>query len=272
MIRILMFLSAICISAVSTAADDMFSGRIEQGGLVVGSVPPGTAITFEGAKVPVTDDGTFLLGIGRDAPAKIEIHLTAPDGARTTRTLAVAKRAWDIDRVDGVPQQLVTPDPELLAKITSENKLMLAAYMTLEPTPLFRTGFIRPAEGRISGVFGSQRILNGTPMAPHTGLDIAAPTGTPIHAAADGIVALSHAMMVLTGNTIILNHGYGLETIYMHMSKLLVKAGDHVKQGDVIGEVGMTGRVTGPHLHFSATWFNTRLDPETLLAVLPVSK
>ena len=146
---------------------------------------------------------------------------------------------------------------------------MYAAYMKLELMPFFEKGFIRPAEGRISGVFGSQRILNGTPLAPHTGLDIAGGMGGQVHAAADGIVTLSHPMMVMTGNTIVLNHGYGLETIYIHMSKIFVTEGQPVKQGDLIGEIGMTGRANGPHLHFGATWFNTRIDPATLLAVLP---
>lgn len=271
MIRALVFVCAICVS-VSAMAEVTFAGRLEQGGLVVGSATPGTAVTFNGANVPVTADGHFLLGIGRDAPAKVEVHVTAPGSAAETKTLTIAKRAWEIERVDGVPQQLVTPDPVLMAKIAAENKLMYAAYMKLELMPLFETGFIRPAEGRVSGVFGSQRVLNGTPLAPHTGLDIAGPIGTPIHAAADGIVTLSHPMMIMTGNTIVLNHGYGLETIYIHMSKILVTDGQHVKQGDVIGEIGMTGRANGPHLHFGATWFNTRLDPATLLAVLPGPK
>ncbi len=253
----------------AAAADVSLTGRVEQGGLVVGTAQPGAKITYGKQDIPVTPDGKFLLGIGRDAPATGELLVVSSDGTKSTQKFTIAPRAWEIEKVDGVPQALVTPDPVLMEKIGAENKLMYAAYMTLELTPFFQTGFIRPAEGRKSGTFGSQRILNGSPMAAHSGLDIAGPIGTPIHAAADGIVTLSHPMMIMTGNTIVLNHGYGLETIYIHMSKILVKDGDHVKQGDVIGEIGMTGRANGPHLHFGATWFNTRIDPETLLAVLP---
>ena len=263
--------SMMCASAPAFA-DVTFSGRMEQGGLVVGTTTPGASITFNGAAVPVTADGHFLLGIGRDAPVMGELVVTPAGGPPEKQKLSVAKRNWQIERVNGVPQKLVTPDPELLAKIAAENKLMYAAYMKLELTPFFQTGFIRPAEGRVSGVFGSQRILNGTAMAPHSGYDIAAPIGTPIHAAADGVVSLQRPDMIMTGNTIVLNHGYGLETIYIHMGEILVHDGQRVKQGDVIGKIGMTGRATGPHLHFGATWFNTRLDPETLLAVLPAKQ
>jgi Peptidase family M23 len=270
MIRIGVFLIAALISGSASADDDVtFAGRLEQGGLVVGTAPPGTTITYNGTNLHLTPDGHFLVGIGRDAPAHIDMKVTTADGKVETKSLAIAKRDWEIERVDGVPQQLVTPDPVLAAKIAGENKLMYAAYMKLELTPFFETGFIRPAEGRISGVFGSQRILNGTPLAPHTGLDIAGGMGGQVHAAADGIVTLAHPMMVMTGNTVVLNHGYGLETIYIHMSKIFVTPGQQVKQGDLIGEIGMTGRANGPHLHFGATWFNTRLDPATLLDVLP---
>jgi len=255
--------------AFPALAEVSLAGRIEQGGLVVGTVPPGAKITYGGRIIPVTQDGRFLLGIDRDAPANGELIVTAPDGTQEIQKFAVAPRPWNIEKVDGVPQKLVTPDPETLKQILAENKLMAAARAQLDLTPYFQSGLIRPAEGRISGVFGSQRILNGTPGSFHAGLDIAGPIGTPIRAAADGVVQLRHEMMVMTGNTIVLNHGYGLQTVYIHMSKIHVADGQRVKQGDVIGEIGMTGRANGPHLHFGVTWFDTRLDPETVLAVLP---
>jgi murein DD-endopeptidase MepM/ murein hydrolase activator NlpD len=244
-------------------------GRIEQGGIVIGKVMPGSKVLVGERAVPVTPAGKFFVGLDRDAPATVEIEIVAPDGSRETRTLKVKPRQWKIEKVNGVPQQLVTPDPETEAKIAEENKLMHAARAQLELTPYYESGLIRPAEGRISGVFGSQRVLNGTPRAPHTGLDIAGPVGAPVHAAADGIVTLQKENMVLTGDTIVLNHGYGLQTTYIHMSKILVTDGERVKQGDVIGEIGMTGRANGPHLHFGVTWFETRLDPETILEALP---
>jgi murein DD-endopeptidase MepM/ murein hydrolase activator NlpD len=250
-------------------AEVLLDGRIEQGGLLIGTAAPGAKVTFGERSVPVTQSGRFLVGIDRDAPAEGELVVTAPDGTREIKRFTIAPRAWKIEQVDGVPQKLVTPDPETLAQILAENKLMQAARAQIELAPYFESGLIRPAEGRISGVFGSQRVLNGEPRAFHAGLDIAAPTGTPVRAAADGVVALRREMMVMTGNTVVLNHGYGLQTVYIHMDKLHVADGQRVKQGEVIGAIGMTGRASGPHLHFGVTWFDTRLDPEAVLAVLP---
>ena len=260
------------VSAPTLAFDISLTGRSEQGGLIVGIVPPGARVSFGARDVPVTDKGRFLLGLDRDAPAEASLTVTASDGTRVDRKLTIAPRAWQIEKVDGVPQQLVTPDPETLAQILAENKLMVAARAQLELVPYFETGLIRPAEGRVSGIFGSQRILNGTPGSPHVGLDIAGPTGTPVHAAADGVVALRKEIMIMTGNTVVLNHGHGLETVYIHLSAIKVSDGQRVKQGDVIGLIGMTGRANGPHLHFGVTWFDKRLDPETVMAVLPPAK
>ncbi len=252
------------------AFDITLAGRMEQGGIITGAAPVGASITYNDHTVPVSVRGAFVFGIDRDAPVTATLKVTDAKGIVETRALQISKRDWKIERVEGVPQKLVTPDPETLAKIIAENKIMAQARNTLELTPFFESGFMRPVEGgRISGVFGSQRILNGTPGSPHSGLDFAGPVGTPIRAAADGVVTLQRPDMIMTGHTVVLNHGYGLETVYIHMSAILVTQGQRVKQGDVIGEIGMTGRANGPHLHFGVTWFNTRLDPETVLATLP---
>ena len=272
MIRVAVILLAVLVSLPVHAFEVTLAGRLEQGGLVIGTTLPGSQVTFAGRTLATTDSGGFLLGLERDAPPELELVVTAPDGTTFARRFAVAPRQWQIEKIDGVPQGLVTPDPATEALIAAENKLMAAARAKLELTAFYRTGFIRPAEGRVSGVFGSQRILNGSPRAPHAGLDIAAPVGTPVHAAADGIVVLQKAGMVLTGHTVVLNHGYGLETLYIHMNAIHVREGQRIRQGDLIGEIGMTGRANGPHLHFGATWFDTRIDPETLLAVLPAPK
>ena len=268
--RILFFIAAF--TTPGWAAEISFTGRMEQGGLVVGTAPIGAKVIYEGRALPVMNDGRFLLGLDRDAPQNAELVVETSADGREVTALTFASRDWKIERVDGVPQTLVTPDPETTAKIAADSRLMAKARATIELTPFFETGFIRPAEGRVSGVYGSQRILNGSPRAPHSGLDIAAPQGTPIRAAADGVVSLADPGMTLTGQTVFINHGYGLQSVYIHMSALHVKNGQRVKQGDVIGEVGMTGRATGPHLHFGVTWFDTRLDPETILAVLPAAK
>lgn len=262
----------VAFAAPGWAADVAFSGRMEQGGLVMGTAPAGTKVTFAGRALPTTNDGRFLLGLHRNAPRTAELIVETSAGGRETMTLTVAPRDWKIERVDGVPQKLVTPDPETAAKIAADGKLMAAARARLELTPFFETGFIRPAKGRVSGVFGSQRILNGSPRSPHSGLDIAGPQGAPIRAAADGVVSLANTGMTLTGQTVFVNHGFGLQSLYIHMSAIHVEDGQRVRQGEVIGEIGMTGRATGPHLHFGVTWFDTRLDPETVLTVLPAAK
>ena len=259
------------LSAAPAAAEVKLTGKIEQGGLAIGQAAPGAKVTLDGRTIATTSDGEFVLGFDRDAPAGATLMVTPPTGAAETQKLNVAKRAWQIENVKGLPQGLVTPDPKTEALIAADNKLMKAARARTEAQPFYHVGFIVPAEGRISGVFGSQRILNGTPRAPHMGLDIAAPIGTPIHAAADGIVSLAKADMVLTGRTVVIEHGFGLDTVYIHMNAIKVKDGQHVKQGDVIGEIGQSGRANGPHLHFSVTWFDTRLDPQTVLAVLPAN-
>jgi murein DD-endopeptidase MepM/ murein hydrolase activator NlpD len=267
-----LILAALFISSPALAFDVTIGGKLEQGGLVIGTAPPGATITFGERTLPVAPDGTFLVGLSRDAESSASLKITAPNGEREIRTLQIAKRDWRIDRVNGVPQNLVTPDAETAARIAEDSKLLRAARAVLEKEPFYRSGLIRPAEGRISGVYGSQRILNGTPGSVHGGLDIANLTGTPIKAAADGVVTLANPGLVLSGGTVLINHGYGLQTSYIHMSRLDVKDGQHVKQGDVIGAIGATGRVTGPHLHFSVLWFDTGLDPETILALMPAKE
>jgi len=259
--------------ATPVLADDIdISGRLEQGGLAVGRVPAGASVRFNDRAIATTDAGTFVIGFDRDAPAVSEMVVILPDGKTQKKSLEIIPRHWQIERVDGLPQKLVTPDPATEAHIVQDNQLMVAARERTEPIPFYESGFIRPAEGRISGVFGSQRILNGVPRSPHVGLDIAGPVGTPVSASADGIVSLAKADMILTGQTVVIEHGFGLDTVYIHMSEIRVKDGAHVKQGDVIGAIGQSGRANGPHLHFGVMWFNTRLDPETILAVMPAKK
>jgi murein DD-endopeptidase MepM/ murein hydrolase activator NlpD len=244
-------------------------GRLEQGGLLVGTAPPGTKVLYEGRTYEAAPSGTFIIGFGRDAPEFADINVLTPDGNAMIHMLDVRARTWAVEQVEGLPQKLVTPDPATERKITEDNKKFAAVRQATVNEGFFERGFIRPAEGRVSGVFGSQRILNGEPRAPHLGLDIAGPIGTPVRAAGDGIVSLAKADMILTGQTVVIEHGSGLDTIYIHMSDIRVKEGQRVKQGDVIGAIGRSGRTNGPHLHFGVTWYDVRLDPETVLAVLP---
>lgn len=259
--------------ANSVAAEPVeLLGRPEQGGIVFGQVEPGTELAIDGRAVSVSDTGRFVFGLDRDAKPTATLSATYPDGTAAAQVVAVASRDWIIERVDGLPQSTVTPDPETVKRIQSEGGMIVAARNRTEPLPFFETGFLQPAQGRISGVFGSQRILNGRPRSPHSGLDIAAPIGTPILATADGVVSLVHDGMILTGKTIMIDHGFGLDSVYIHMSEIKVEEGQRVQQGDEIGAIGMTGRTNGPHLHFGISWYGARMDPQTVMAALPAVK
>lgn len=251
------------LAALPAHAVDL-AGRLEQGGLVVGQARPDSAVSLDGRAVPVAPDGRFVLGFGRDAAAAATLRV---DGH--SQSLNIAKREWQIQRVDGLPAAKVTPDPAQLARIAEENRLIAQARQVISPHPTFLDGLTAPAEGIVSGVFGSQRILNGEARAPHSGTDVAAPAGAPVRAVAAGTVTLAHADMFFTGQTVMIDHGLGLQSVYAHLSRTDVAAGQQVAQGQVIGAVGASGRATGPHLHWGVSWLDVRLDPETVSAILP---
>lgn len=269
--RIFVILALLMAVAGGAAADDVsFSGAFVQGGLVKGHVPPGTKVAFDNRELRIGADGTFLLGFGRDTQTA-SLAIIYGDGRNETRTLTVKKRDWQIQRVDGLPQQTVTPNEEELQRIRAEGALAREVRKIDSPEPLFGAGFIWPAIGPISGVYGSQRILNGEPRAPHFGVDIAVPPGAPVRATADGEVTLAHEGMLLSGKTLIVDHGFGLNSVYYHLSEITVPLGARVKQGQVIGKVGATGRATGPHLHWGMNLFDIRLDPALLVPPMPAN-
>lgn len=258
----------ICVVAAAllcgTAAQAVeLEGRLEQGGIAIGRAQPGTSVQLDGRAVPTAADGTFLLGFSRDAAAQAVLEA---DGER--RVLTIARREWKVQRIQGLPPAKVTPDPAELARIKAENEQVAARRAVVSLRPLFLSGLAQPADGPVSGVFGSQRVLNGEARAPHSGTDIAAPTGAPARAVADGIVTLAHPDMFFTGATVMIDHGLGLQSVYAHLSRLDVAEGQNVGKGQIIGAVGASGRATGPHLHWGATWLDVRLDPETVLEVL----
>ncbi|HRQ66127.1 MAG TPA: M23 family metallopeptidase [Xanthomonadaceae bacterium] len=238
-----------------------------QGALVIGRVATPEATVMLGERtLRISADGVFLFGLGRDDTGPVEVTAILHDGRRETRRLDVVSRQWQIQRIDGLPPQTVSPDPEVAARIAREQARVAEARRRDDARMDFRFGFVRPVEdGRISGVYGSQRILNGQPRAPHYGLDIAAPTGTPIHAPAAGIVSFADPDLFLTGGTVLIDHGHGLTSSFLHMSAIDVEVGQRVEQGTRIGAVGATGRATGPHLHWGLNWFEVRLDPGLLL-------
>lgn len=247
------------------AADKLqLHGDFEQGGLVLGHVPPGSSVAFDGEAVTVGAEGGFIIGFDRDEPAQVQLVFTLPDGSTVQREVAVTARNYDIQRIDGLPDREVNIPPEDLKRIRADSAAVWQARQRDDARSDFLSGWIMPAQGPITGVYGSQRILNGEPRRPHYGLDIAGPIGTPVIAPADGIVALAQPLL-LSGNTIILDHGYNLSSTFMHLSKISVKVGDVIKKGEKIGEIGETGRATGPHLDWRMNLGNRRLDPQLLL-------
>lgn len=244
----------------------VLNGPKSQGGFLIGSTLPGTRLTLDGETVAVDPAGRFGLGFGRDHGAKAVLKAAYPDGKTETLAITVAKRAFSIEKIDGVDQSKVSGfTPEQLAKIQADTAEKAKARETTENQALFADGFSWPATGRISGVFGSQRILNGEAKTPHSGLDIAAPTGTPIKAPAAGVVRLADQNMYFEGGLVLLDHGLSVESAFLHMSRIDVKPGQRVEKGDILGAVGGTGRATGPHLHWSIRWKSHLVDPQLLV-------
>jgi len=264
-VRGLLAACLILMSGAAVAEPLTLAGDFTQGGLVVGSAGPGSRISLDGRSVPMTPDGKFLIGFGRDAAKQSTLTVTDVQGGVETRLLNVEPRTYKVQRIDGLPSRKVTPKPEDLARIKFDNAGIGKARASILVKAHFSSGFVWPVKGPISGVYGSQRILNGKPKNPHNGTDIAAVEGTPIVAPADGVVALVVEDMFYTGMTVMLDHGLGLTSVYAHMSEIQVDEGAVVKKGEAIGRVGKTGRVTGAHLHWGVTLGRTHLDPELLL-------
>jgi len=240
-------------------------GQLIEGGLAFGKAEPGARVFLGTRSVSVAHDGTFVIGFGRGEPDRVELTVIHADDRVEHQWLAIQSRAYDIQRIDRLDQAMVSPNEADQARIASEQQLINEARAPVtEARDLFQS-FIWPAKGPISGVYGSQRILNGEPRQPHYGVDIAAPEGSIVVAPAAGIVRLAEPDFFLTGGTVILDHGFGVNSTLIHMRKLLVKSGDRLEQGDPIGEVGAKGRVTGPHLHWGMNWGDVRLDPALLL-------
>ena len=253
-------------------ADDprlQINGTISQGSFITGTVPPGSHVSVSGTEIPLAPSGAFAIGIARDATPWLTISAFFPDGTTEQRKFEVAKRDWQVQRIDGLPDDQVTPSDKDLVAIRYEQTKIANARSKVRSADAFMSGFTWPAVGPISGVFGSYRILNGQPRAAHLGLDIAAPEGTPIKAPADGVVTLVAPSLFFNGNVVILDHGLGVTTLYAHLARFSVIEGQPVRRGDVIGIVGKTGRVTGPHLHFGLNVRGVGLDPAPVLGPQP---
>jgi murein DD-endopeptidase MepM/ murein hydrolase activator NlpD len=251
-------------------AGAQFQGHWRQGEILRGRVAPGSKVEIMGEQPVILPDGRFILGLDRDAPGLIEIRVTAPTGQSQRVQQKVQQRDYNLQRVNGVEDKYVNPDPAVTARINRDNQLTQAARARRDARDSALAAFAWPLAGPISGVFGSQRVFNGMPRRPHYGLDIAAPVGAPVRAPQAGLVTLAEPDLYFSGGTLIIDHGLGLTSTCMHLSRLLVKTGQWVQQGDLIAEVGATGRVTGPHLDWRMNWHNQRVDPHPLVAHLPM--
>ena len=245
------------------------NGDFIQGGLLVGQADEGSKAALDGTDIKVYGDGRFLLGFGRDAAAKALLKVTMAGGVVEARELAIAQRQYEVQRINNLPKNQVEPSEAELARIKTERERIAVAKQRRTPSPFFAEGFDWPAIGPISGVYGSLRVLNGQPRQPHFGVDVAAPKGTPLKAPAGGIVSLADPDLFFTGGTVMLDHGYGLTSIFAHQSKIEVKEGDKLSKGDVFGLLGGTGRVTGPHLHWGIYLGTIPLDPQLLVPPMP---
>lgn len=243
----------------------VFPASVSQGALVFGKVPPGSQVRYRERLLRATGYGTVALGVGRDETGPLKVDVTLPSGRMEPVSIAVTPRDWPVEHVNGVPPKTVNPPPEIAARIQREQALVTAARERDDERTDFALPFQWPVQGRISGRFGNARVYNGQPGAAHSGMDIAAPDGTPVKAPAGGVVTFASPDLYLTGGTVLLDHGHGVSSNFLHLSRIDVKVGDRIEPGQVIGAVGATGRATGPHLHWGMNWFDTRIDPLLVL-------
>lgn len=243
-------------------------GDFNQGEIVVAKAKSSVKkAVLNNEEIPVTKDNFFFMAFGRNETNRQKLQITSDEDFLSNYDFEIKPTKWDIQNIKGVPPRKVTPSDSDTAAIDLERKVVRTALQTSNNNSWWKTGFIMPVEGRISGQFGGQRIMNNIPKNPHQGMDIAAKEGLPVKASADGEVVTAYPDLFYSGNVIVIDHGSGLQTIYAHLKDMNVKRGDKVKQGDIIGTVGKTGRATGPHLHWGASWQNIRFNPQSLLKV-----
>lgn len=244
-------------------------GQWRQGAVLRGQVPAGSQLKLDDKPVMLSPNGEFVLGLGRDAAKSAQLTLVLPSGKSVQKTYPVAAQHYQIQRIEGVPQKTVTPSAKQQQRSRQEAAQVWRARQERGEATDFTQVFQWPLIGPITGVYGSQRVYNGEPRRPHYGVDIAAPTGTPVSAPAAGKVTLAEPDLFFSGGTLIIDHGHGLSSTFIHLSKVEVQVGQRVEQGEFIAEVGATGRATGPHLDWRMNWLDRRVDPTTLVDPMP---
>lgn len=244
-------------------------GTMTQGGLIIGQAPPASQVKLNDRQIKVSPQGDFVFGFGRDAALEHQLRVETARGTVWQKGLVLEPREYDIQKITGIKKRIMNPKAADLQRIRQDSAEVKAARQRLDDRLDFLEKFEWPVQGRISGVYGSQRVYNGVPKRPHFGLDIAAPMGTVVKSPAPGVVTLAHPDMFYSGGTLIIDHGFGVSSTFLHLSKILVKVGERIETGDLIAEVGASGRSTGPHLDWRMNWLDQRVDVELLLDDAP---
>jgi murein DD-endopeptidase MepM/ murein hydrolase activator NlpD len=257
-------------NSVAASESPTFIGSFQQGGLVLGQLAKAETVSYNGKLLKLNNKRQFLLGFGRNQPATAEIIIHQQSGDKNI-FLNIAARNYAIQKIEGVPQKTVTPSKKDLDRIKQDIAIVRKARTLISDEDDFSSGFIQPAVGPITGVYGSQRYYNGVAKSPHYGIDYAAPTGTPVLAPAAGVITMVHENMFYSGGTLILDHGHGLSSTFLHLSEILVEEGQRVASGSVIAKIGASGRATGPHLDWRMNWLDQRIDPQLVLETLPIN-
>lgn len=274
MTRLLICSLLMIAASLVSAADKLLvslRGMPAPGALMIAKVVPGASASLNGKSLAVSDNGDVVFGFGRDDAGEHVLEVRMAEAVEQ-HSLALAPRSWNIQRVEGVPKQTVNPPAETLGRIRQEAALVRKARETASSRLDFLQAFVWPASGPLTGVYGSQRYYNGEPKNPHYGLDIAAPTGSPVVAPAGGVVTLVHDDMFYSGGTLIIDHGMGISSTFIHLSAIHVKPGEQVQQGQLVAEIGASGRATGPHLDWRINWFGERLDPQWFMSAMDVTE
>jgi biotin carboxyl carrier protein len=266
----------LAIAAIGNAAEQdeliALQGNFTQGGLLFGKAPADSRVIWGGRKVRITADGDYVIGLGRDNRTPMILRLETADGQSQQRVFDISVRDYKMQNITGISKKIMSPSEEDLQRIRKEGALVGQARRVDSSRTDFLAAFEWPLLGPITGVFGSQRVYNGVPSRPHYGVDVAAPTGTEVRAPVGGVVTLAYDNMFYSGGTLMIDHGYGLNSSFLHLSRILVKKGDEVSQGQVVAEVGATGRVTGAHLDWRMNWYDQRIDPQLLVGAMPVAE
>jgi len=265
LLRVVLFLFGSILSFAALATDLTLKGELTQGSLMRGYAPSASQVLLNDMPLKLSVEGYFAFGFGRDAKLSHELSWLDEQGQKHSKQLELQPRTYQEQKIQGVASKYVSPPKEVSERIAQDNQQIGQARSLNDERIDFYQEFIWPAAGPISGVYGSRRVFNGVPKRPHFGVDVAGPTGTPVYAPANGVVTLFEPDMYYSGGTMIIDHGHGVSSTFLHLSKGHVQAGTKVKQGDLVAEIGATGRVTGAHLDWRINWFKERLDPALLV-------